>query len=211
MANIDLANFLAPGQDVSHLRLQEALMRGLTGLLAEAPDIVRQNLRINSGYRSPERQAQLFDQALAKYGSEQAARKWVAPPGRSRHNFGMAVDLGYGQKGTPIYDEVRQWVHQNANRFGLHFPMAHEPWHVEPIGSRREIPGSAPVAVFAHNSQFPTSASGYAPESTPAPQENLGFFLRNAYLQKDLGSGAYLDPKKAEMALAELARLGPFG
>ena len=35
-------------------------------------------LYVVSGYRSPERQAQLYEEALKKYGSPQAAGKWVA-------------------------------------------------------------------------------------------------------------------------------------
>jgi len=83
-------------------------------------------LSIKSGYRSPERQAQLWSQALAKYGSAAAARKWVAPPGRSHHNSGTAADLG-GDLG---------WAHANAARYGLSFPMSWENWHIEPQGSR---------------------------------------------------------------------------
>lgn len=81
---------------------------------------------ITSGFRSVERQKQLFDAAVKKYGSVAAARKWVAPPGKSRHNHGTAVDLGGDLK----------WVAANAARFGLYQPMEHEPWHYEPMGQR---------------------------------------------------------------------------
>jgi LAS superfamily LD-carboxypeptidase LdcB len=50
-------------------------------------------LRINSGYRSVERQTELWNAALKKYGSPEAARRWVAPPGHSNHNRGIAADL----------------------------------------------------------------------------------------------------------------------
>jgi hypothetical protein len=83
-------------------------------------------LQINSGYRSTQHQAQLFAAAVKKYGSEAAARKWVAPPGKSRHNHGMAADLGGDLS----------WAHANAGRFGLTFPMSWEPWHVELQGAR---------------------------------------------------------------------------
>ena len=88
-------------------------------------------IKVNSGYRSPERQAQLFAAAVKKYGSEKAARKYVAPPGRSNHNHGLAADLGYTGDGE-------QWAHANAGRYGLVFPMGHEPWHVEPVGARKK-------------------------------------------------------------------------
>jgi hypothetical protein len=81
---------------------------------------------INSGFRSHERQQQLWDEALAKYGDPEEADNWVARPGGSRHEFGMAVDLGGD---TDL-------AHQLAPQFGLVFPMDHEPWHIEPYGAR---------------------------------------------------------------------------
>ena len=74
---------------------------------------------VMSGYRSPERQAELFAAAVEKYGSEAAARKWVAPPGKSQHGMGIAADLGGDL----------EWVRRNAARYGLVQPMSWEPWH----------------------------------------------------------------------------------
>lgn len=89
-------------------------------------------VKINSGYRSPERQAQLYAQAVKKYGSPEKARKWAAPPGKSNHNHGLAADLGYADAAT------KAWVHANAAKYGLVFPLAHEPWHIEPVGARKK-------------------------------------------------------------------------
>lgn len=80
-------------------------------------------ITINSGYRSAERQTQLWNAAVKKYGSEKAARKWVAPPGKSNHNHGLATDLGGDL----------ELAHRLAPQYGLHFPMAWEKWHVEPL------------------------------------------------------------------------------
>lgn len=89
-------------------------------------------ISLGSGYRSVERQAQLWAEAVRKYGSEAAARKWVAPPGKSNHNRGVAYDLRFAS------DAARQWAHANAARFGMFFPMGHEPWHIEPIRNALE-------------------------------------------------------------------------
>jgi len=70
----------------------------------------------------------------------------AAKPGSSNHEFGFAVDLVYTN------DDARTWAHANAARFGLHFPMSYEPWHIEPIGRDRhsareaypESPGTEP-------------------------------------------------------------------
>jgi hypothetical protein len=83
---------------------------------------------INSGYRSVERQQQLWDGAVAKYGSEDAARRWVAPPGKSNHNHGLAADLGGDM----------ELAHQLAPQYGLTFPMSWENWHIEPVGARQK-------------------------------------------------------------------------
>lgn len=85
-------------------------------------------IRVTSGYRSPERQAQLWAAALKKYGSAAKARKWVAPPGKSNHGRGLAADIA-GDK---------PWAHANAHRYGLHFPLANEDWHIEPVGARKK-------------------------------------------------------------------------
>ena len=100
----------------------------LAALFQAAPPEVQQNLRVTSAYRSPEVQERLWADALAKYGSEAAARKWVAPPGRSNHNHGAAVDFKF------LDPSAQEWVHQNAGQFGMHFPMSHEPWHIEMAG-----------------------------------------------------------------------------
>jgi D-alanyl-D-alanine carboxypeptidase len=102
----------------------------LAALFQNAPSELQGSLKISSGFRSPERQAQLYQAAVAKYGSEEAARKWVAPPGRSNHNKGQAVDLKF------LSPAAQAWMHKNAGPFNLVFPMKHEPWHIEPVGAR---------------------------------------------------------------------------
>lgn len=111
---------------------QQALMQ----LLQNAPEDVK--LGITSGYRSPETQQRLWDEALAKYGSPEAARKWVAPPGKSQHNHGHAADLKY------LSPAAQDWVHQNAGQYGLAFPLSNEPWHVE-LATARGQGGTAPT------------------------------------------------------------------
>jgi hypothetical protein len=108
--------------------------QALQTIFSAAPEDVRAAVQITSGYRSPEVQAQLYREAVEKYGSEQAARRWVAPPGRSRHNHGDAADLKFGS------DAAREWFHQNAGEHGLAFPMSWEPWHVELAGARNGGP-----------------------------------------------------------------------
>lgn len=135
----------------------------LEQMFAAAPPEIRDQLRVTSGYRSPERQAQLWEEALAKYGSEEAARQWVAPPGRSQHNHGNAADLRY------LDPSAREWAHANAGNFGLSFPLANEDWHIELAGARGN---AAP-----HGNQYqpgsaggvPASSGGYGAQGTGQP------------------------------------------
>ncbi|RVG08625.1 D-alanyl-D-alanine carboxypeptidase family protein [Sinorhizobium meliloti] len=82
-------------------------------------------IAVTSGYRTAERQAQLFAEAVKKYGSEEAARKWVAPPGKSMHGKGQAADLGFES------EAVKRWAHENAAAYGLVFRLKNEDWHIE--------------------------------------------------------------------------------
>lgn len=132
--SVDLTRFLAAGKDASHIRGMSSAFEGkLEKMLAELPKELAGQITINSGFRSNERQAQLWQQALEKYGSVAEARKWVAPPGNSQHNKGNAADLGYGS------DSARQWAHDNASRFGLSFPLGNENWHIEDADARADM------------------------------------------------------------------------
>lgn len=85
---------------------------------------------IVSGYRDTETQSRLWEEAVAQYGPDEA-RNWVAPPGHSNHEKGIAADLGGDL----------ELAAQLAPQFGLYRPMDWEPWHFEPVGSREQ--GSA--------------------------------------------------------------------
>ncbi|MFC6444400.1 D-alanyl-D-alanine carboxypeptidase family protein [Shinella zoogloeoides] len=126
-----LSNALASDKARSHIDgMADAFASKLAKMLASMPDDLKGSVTINSGYRSVERQQQLWLDALKKYGSPEAARKWVAPPGNSQHNKGNGADLGYSS------DRARQWAHQNAGSFGLSFPLANENWHIEDADAR---------------------------------------------------------------------------
>ncbi len=78
---------------------------------------------VNSGWRSPERQEQLLRDAVAKYGSEEEAARWVATAKRSRHVAGDAVDLGRS--------DALSWLSEHGAEHGLCQIYLNEPWHYE--------------------------------------------------------------------------------
>lgn len=103
---------------------------------ARADGIAAPLLLPMSGYRDPKRQEQIWRKALVRYGSPQAARRWVAPPGTSAHQSGRAIDFYIGlaissknaarMRNLPAY----RWLMKNAERFGF-YPYEREPWHWE--------------------------------------------------------------------------------
>lgn len=137
-------------------------------------------LRLVSGYRSVERQAQLWANALKKYGSEKAARKWVAPPGKSNHGRGIAADLGPGPGVSK--DQAYALIRQLAPKFGLHTPMSWEPWHVEGIDGE------------AHEDAHTTPPDDFTAADPMAEKMSI--------LGNMLGGGAE-DPMKALMEMVQ--------
>jgi len=191
----DLAQFLAGGAATrpdSLSGLDPAFSSALAQLFAAAP----QGLAINSAYRSPELQAQLWDDALAKYGSPEAARKWVAPPGGSQHGHGNAADLGFGG------DDVQAWAHANAGNYGLAFPLAHEPWHVELAGARgggATMPSAGPTP-----SPDMTAAMGLMPGG--AGQPGGGMLLGDIAAQFMAGQQQKMAAQREEQEAEEVRR-----
>jgi hypothetical protein len=168
MATIDLSRFAVAGatRPDSFSGLDPEFLGALQALFGAAPPEIQAQMQIMSAFRSPERQRELWEGALAKYGSPQAARKWVAPPGNSFHNKGQAVDLRY------LDDAARAWAHENAAAHGLHFPMKHEPWHIEPVGARGGQPHRPRgMEVLVAGGAGGPSAAPAAPQApgTPAP------------------------------------------
>lgn len=180
---------------------------GLERMITEAPEFIRRGLTVGSGYRSEQRQAELWEEALRKYGSPEAARKWVAPPGNSNHNHGAAADLHWnGQRLDKAPPEVQQWIHQNASRYGMAFPLGNEPWHIEPAdarsggtytgGSRNNdgaMPNSAPFGVAGQGPS--TGDDPYAnPSGSPAPPSNdrdVSLYGQSLYKPLEIDYGQY--------------------
>jgi zinc D-Ala-D-Ala carboxypeptidase len=80
-------------------------------------------LFVNSGWRSPDYQQRLFDEAVSKYGSEAEAARWAATPGTSAHVSGDAVDVG------PL--DATAWLSEHGAEYGLCQIYGNEPWHYE--------------------------------------------------------------------------------
>lgn len=117
-ATIDPSAFI-PLTSTTRTGLHPLLDRAVEQLLSASQGRVV----LVSGWRSSQHQEALWADALQRYGSAEIADDWVARPGTSMHERGLAVDLG----GDVEY--AAQLV--SALGLPLHRPMSHEPWHFE--------------------------------------------------------------------------------
>jgi D-alanyl-D-alanine carboxypeptidase len=107
---------------------------------------------VASGYRTYQRQVEIMDEKIQGYVENehytleeavQEAMLWVAVPGTSEHETGLAVDInadGIHSAGYQVY----QWLAEHAWEYGfiLRYPkdkeditaMDYEPWHYRYVG-----------------------------------------------------------------------------
>jgi LAS superfamily LD-carboxypeptidase LdcB len=116
----ELSPFDVSAPAVSRLdpALLDAVQRAADGAAADGI-----TLGLTSGWRSPEFQQRLFDDAVAQYGSTDVAAQYVAAPQVSKHVIGKAVDVG------PVAAD--DWLIRHGPAFGLCRIYANEIWHFE--------------------------------------------------------------------------------
>ncbi len=106
---------------------------------------------VASGYRTAEQQQSLLDKKIAEYEAngyssseaKKEAEMWVAIPGTSEHQLGIAVDINADGVHSPGY-KVYDWLNRNGYKYGfiLRYPpeksditsVTHEPWHYRYVG-----------------------------------------------------------------------------
>lgn len=106
---------------------------------------------IASGYRSVEEQETIYNNKIAEYEAEgmsyesakQETELWVAVPGTSEHQLGLAVDINADGVYSAGY-EVYAWLEENAHNYGFiyRYPpdkteitgVENEPWHYRYVG-----------------------------------------------------------------------------
>ena len=103
-----------------------------------------------SGWRSQKEQQQIWDDSRKENGLE-FTRKFVALPGHSEHQTGLAIDLGLRQEHVDFicpefpYTGICQVFREKAAKYGfiLRYPagkealtgIGHEPWHFRYVGA----------------------------------------------------------------------------
>ena len=130
-------------------QMREEAARALEALFAEASEQGVPLIAV-SGYRSYERQVKVFANSVHANGQEYAER-FVALPGTSEHQTGLAMDVADGADPYPTlleqsYGETEsgKWLAENAAHFGfvLRYPegkeditgYSYEAWHIRYVG-----------------------------------------------------------------------------
>ena len=109
------------------------------------------HLLVAAGYRTEEKQRQLLEEKTEAYVNEghsrskarELAEEWVAVPGTSEHQIGIAVDINADTKYSSR-DSVYGWLEKNSWKYGFirRYPpdkteitgVINEPWHFRYVG-----------------------------------------------------------------------------
>lgn len=106
---------------------------------------------VREGYRTAEEQQEILDDKIQSYinqgysqvKAERTAKEWVALPGTSEHQLGIALDIN-ADKSKCSNEDVYEWLAENAYKYGfvLRYPpgkqkitgTSYEPWHYRYVG-----------------------------------------------------------------------------
>jgi len=155
-APTDLMDVAATGVGRATQKLRQIAAKALEALLLEMNSANLPGMQVNSGYRTYDRQAMLFEtytnNELAKNPdlsvaeAEAIVLTYSTRAGTSEHQTGLAVDMATDDSFSTDfeYTEHYQWLQENAWKFGfvLRFPkdkveitgIQFEPWHWRYVG-----------------------------------------------------------------------------
>ncbi|AEE97781.1 M15 family metallopeptidase [Mahella australiensis] len=132
----------------SDIKMNAAALEHLQKMFSDAENDGINNLVVTSGYRTHEKQSELYKNADDK--------SYVQKPESSEHETGLAVDIQPVRHGMDISDNAREWLLDNAWEYGyiLRYPedktditgIAYEPWHFRYVGQ--------PHATFIKNNNL---------------------------------------------------------
>ena len=106
---------------------------------------------VAEGYRTQKEQQELMDEKVEEYQekflveflAKWQAKRWVAIPGTSEHQLGLAVDIN-ADISKSSSQEVYSWLAENAHEYGFiqRYPddkteitgISYEPWHYRYVG-----------------------------------------------------------------------------
>lgn len=134
-------------EDFPEILMEETAARALRALLRELG--AEGQIVPVSGYRTMEEQTQIYEDSLRENGGE-FTKKFVALPGCSEHQTGLAIDLGLCKDEIDFicpdfpYEGICQKFRLMAQDYGFveRYPagkeavtgIGHEPWHFRYVG-----------------------------------------------------------------------------
>ncbi|MBE6007835.1 MAG: D-alanyl-D-alanine carboxypeptidase family protein [Lachnospiraceae bacterium] len=143
--------------ELTELKNGEAVDSRIYPLLQEMFDDARkEGIRpfIYSSYRTQAYQQYLYDKEIEDYKAqgyndeeaEAIAKTWVAYPGTSEHQLGLALDITSEDKNKQPAEKVWQWLELNSYKYGFILRYTEEkmeftginpePWHYRYVGKK---------------------------------------------------------------------------
>lgn len=129
--------------------INPGMQSNMVNMSKEYFDRTGKKLQLNSGFRSVEKQAELY---------RTMPKGMAAAPGTSLHNFGLAVDIPSAQT-----NELRNLG--LLEKYGFTRPIAKEPWHVQPVGV-----SVAAAKAGVYSADGPANQTAMAMSSRPSSQ-----------------------------------------
>lgn len=146
----DLVDINSKYTDENDLKVSRIAMNAFIKMYEEAEKEGYQ-LVINSAYRSYEDQEEIVDTYLNSYG-QAYVDKYVARPGFSEHQTGLAFDIGSRNSRVFINSKEYEWIQENAHKYGFIYRFDKryedftgfrcEPWHYRYVGNE--------IATYVH-------------------------------------------------------------
>ena len=137
---------VAPRGNEKNLMRKEAA-KALEKMCDDAKENANLDIFLGSGYRSPERQNEVYAAEIKNEG--EIGKQYVAVPGHSEHQTGLAVDLTCKSMKFLLEENFEdtkegEWLLNNAHKYGyiLRYPKGkenitgynYEPWHYRYVG-----------------------------------------------------------------------------
>lgn len=135
-----------PGQ-LQDMRADAAA--ALEEMFAACKEDIGVSLKAVSGYRSYQRQSTIYSNKLDRVGTKEKADQYVARPGASEHQLGLAMDVGQKSDDVNLTSSFGRtkggkWVREHCWEYGFILRYqegweditgySYEPWHVRYVG-----------------------------------------------------------------------------
>ncbi|AGB41447.1 D-alanyl-D-alanine carboxypeptidase [Halobacteroides halobius DSM 5150] len=151
--NLTIPNIPFPFEEnVPKKQVRPIVAQALEKLFTQAK---QENIKLAgiSGYRSYQRQKNIFNYNVRRKGKKEA-NKTSAQPGESEHQTGLAIDVSSPKINYQLIEKFGEtkagkWLANNASKYGfiIRYPKAkkritgyqYEPWHLRYVGRKHAL------------------------------------------------------------------------